>query len=95
VGAGAEVRINGVLHVNSTLPAGAELPIGWVAVGDPAQMSPPKDHEEIWAVQRTLDFTGTVTGLEPGALAEGAMDALTRTYAALYGRHRDDRILGD
>jgi carbonic anhydrase/acetyltransferase-like protein (isoleucine patch superfamily) len=95
VGAGAEVRINGVLHVNSTLPAGAELPIGWVAVGDPAQMFPPKDHEEIWAVQRTLDFTGTVTGLEPEALAEGAMDALTRTYAALYGRHRDDRILGD
>jgi carbonic anhydrase/acetyltransferase-like protein (isoleucine patch superfamily) len=95
VGAGAEVRINGVLHVNSSLPAGAELPIGWVAVGDPAQMFPPKDHDEIWAVQRTLDFTGTVTGLAPQALAKGAMDALTRTYAALYGRHRDDRILGD
>ena len=30
------------LHVNSSLPAGAELPIGWVAVGDPAQMFPPK-----------------------------------------------------
>ena len=64
VGAGAEVRINAVLHVNSALPDGAELPIGWVAVGDPAQMFPPKAHDEIWAVQRTLDFAGTVTGLD-------------------------------
>ena len=42
LGAGAEIRINGVLHVNSALPDGAELPIGWIAVGDPAQMFPPK-----------------------------------------------------
>ena len=47
LGAGAEVRINGVLHVNSSLPAGAELPIGWIAVGDPAQMFPPENHDEI------------------------------------------------
>jgi carbonic anhydrase/acetyltransferase-like protein (isoleucine patch superfamily) len=95
LGAGAEIRINGVLHVNSSLPAGAELPIGWVAVGDPARMFPPEDHDAIWAVQRTLDFAGTVTGLAPEALAGGAMDALTETYAALYGRHRGDHILGD
>jgi carbonic anhydrase/acetyltransferase-like protein (isoleucine patch superfamily) len=94
MGARAEIRINGVLHVNSSLPAGAELPIGWVAVGDPAQMFPPGAHDEIWAVQRTLDFAGTVTGLDPASLAgESAMPALTETYAALYGRHRDDRIL--
>ena len=95
VGAGAEVRINAVLHVNSVLPDGAEVPISWVAVGDPAQMFPPKAHDEIWAVQRTLDFAGTVTGLAPEALAEGAMSALTQTYAELYGRHRDDRAIGD
>lgn len=95
LGAGAEIRINGVLHVNSSLPDGAELPIGWIAVGDPAQMFPPKSHEEIWAIQRTLDFAGTVTGLERDVLAGGAMDALTATYAELYGHHRDDRILGD
>jgi carbonic anhydrase/acetyltransferase-like protein (isoleucine patch superfamily) len=95
VGAGAEVRINAVLHVNSSLPAGAELPIGWIGVGDPAAMFPPKAHDEIWEIQRTLDFAGTVTGLAPGDLAGGAMDALTRAYAELYGRHRDDRIVGD
>jgi gamma-carbonic anhydrase len=96
VGAGAEIRINGVLHVNSVLLAGAIVPIGWVAVGDPAAILPPGAHDEIWEIQRTLDFTGTVTGIDPAALAGGsAMPALMETYGALYGRHRDDRLLDD
>jgi carbonic anhydrase/acetyltransferase-like protein (isoleucine patch superfamily) len=95
LGAGAEIRINGVLHVNSVLPDGAELPIGWIAVGDPARMFPPKAHDEIWAIQRTLDFAGTVAGVDRAALAgESTMSALIATYTALYGRHRDDRVLG-
>jgi carbonic anhydrase/acetyltransferase-like protein (isoleucine patch superfamily) len=96
LGAGAEIRINGVLHVNSVLPDGAELPIGWIAVGDPAQMFPPEAHDEIWAIQRTLDFAGTVAGVDTSALAgESAMSALMATYTALYGRHRDDQVLRD
>ncbi len=93
LGARGELRINAVLHVNSVLPDGAEVPIGWVAVGDPATMFPPGAHDEIWAIQRTLDFAGTVTGLDPAALAGGAMEALTGAYADLYGRHRDDRTV--
>jgi gamma-carbonic anhydrase len=94
LGAGAELRINAVLHVNSTLPAGAELPIGWVAVGDPAQMFPPSAHDEIWEIQRTLDFAGTVAGVDTSALGdESAMSALIATYADLYGRHRDDEVI--
>ena len=94
LGEGAEIRINGVLHVNSSLPAGAALPIGWVAVGDPATMFPPGAHDEIWAIQRTLDFAGTVAGVDTQALAgRSAMSALMATYGALYGRHRDDRVL--
>ena len=94
LGAGAEIRINGVLHVNSSLPDGAELPIGWIAVGDPARMFPPKAHDEIWAIQRTLDFAGTVAGVDTSALAGAStMSRLTATYAALYGRHRDDEVI--
>jgi carbonic anhydrase/acetyltransferase-like protein (isoleucine patch superfamily) len=94
LGAGAEIRINGVLHVNSVLADGAELPIGWIAVGDPAQMFPPKAHDEIWAIQRTLDFAGTVAGVDTSALEGGsAMGALMEKYTALYGRHRGDRVL--
>jgi gamma-carbonic anhydrase len=90
VGAGAEVRINGVVHVNSVLPDGDVVPIGWVAVGDPAQVLPPDRHDDIWAVQRELDFPGTVLGIERAAPAGAA----TARYAELFGRHRDDRVIG-
>ena len=36
VGVRAEVRIGGVVHVNSSVADGAVVPIGWVAVGDQA-----------------------------------------------------------
>jgi gamma-carbonic anhydrase len=90
IGAGAEVRIHGVVHVNSALPDGAVVPIGWVAVGDPAEVLPPDRHDEIWAIQRELDFPGTVLGIERGASAAEA----TRRYAELFGRHRDDAVVG-
>jgi carbonic anhydrase/acetyltransferase-like protein (isoleucine patch superfamily) len=89
VGAGAEVRINGVVHVNSWLREDGLVPIGWVAVGDPAEVLPPERHDDIWRIQRELDFPGTVLGMDRGASASEA----TRRYAELFGRHRDDRQL--
>jgi carbonic anhydrase/acetyltransferase-like protein (isoleucine patch superfamily) len=95
LGRGAEVRINGVVHVNTTLPAEAVVPIGWVAVGDPARIMPPSAHDEIWAVQRELDFMGTVTGLPREARADSdrSMDELIATYVRLYGEHLQDRVV--
>ena len=86
----ALVRINGVVHVNSVLPGETIVPIGWVAVGDPARILPPSDHEGIWQVQRELDFVGTVYGIEPASPRQ-VMAKITRGYAELFGRHRDDR----
>ena len=62
VGTGSELRINSVLHVNSPLPANTVVPIGWIAVGDPAQLFSPDRHEQLWAIQQTLDFPGTMYG---------------------------------
>lgn len=90
----AEVRIHGVVHVNSRVAEGATVPIGWVAVGDPAEILPPDDHDRIWAIQKELDFPGTVFGLERPAPGESLMPELTRRYARALGRHRDDRVLG-
>jgi hypothetical protein len=53
------------MHVNTALPDDGLVPIGWVAVGDPARILPPSAHDEIWEIQRELDFPGTVFGL-PG-----------------------------
>ncbi|MFB7798128.1 gamma carbonic anhydrase family protein [Isoptericola sp. NPDC056134] len=89
IGTGAEVRIHGVVQVNTVLPPGALVPIGWVAVGDPAQILPPDRHDDIWAVQRELDFPGTVYGVG----RDVPMRELMRRQSDLYGAHRDDEVL--
>ena len=91
IGEGAEVRINAVVQVNTRLAAGAVVPISWVAVGDPAQLFSPDRHDEIWAVQRTLDFVGTVYGAE----ADATMKDIMRSRSEFYGAHREDTELAD
>ena len=91
IGEGAEVRINAVVQVNTRLAAGAVVPISWVAVGDPAQLFSPDRHDEIWAVQRTLDFVGTVYGAENDA----TMKDIMRSQSEFYGAHRADVELLD
>jgi len=87
LGRGVEVRINGVVHVNTELEDGAMVPIGWIAVG--GRILPPDAHDEIWAVQEGLDFPGTVYGLSRDASARERMSK----QAAWFGSHRDDRVL--
>jgi carbonic anhydrase/acetyltransferase-like protein (isoleucine patch superfamily) len=94
IGAGSEVRINGLVHLRSSLPPQSMVPIGWVAVGDPVQMLPASDHEAIWAVQKTLDFPGFVFGQPRPAPGDSMMPALMPRYAAaLRRRHAEDRVL--
>ncbi|MGI5189345.1 gamma carbonic anhydrase family protein [Promicromonospora sp. CA-289599] len=86
IGAGAEVRIHGVVQVNTVVAPGAVVPIGWIAVGAPATILPPEKHEEIWAIQRKLDFPGTVYGVD----RDTSMRELMRRQSDYYGAHRDD-----
>lgn len=87
VGRRAEVRINGVVHLRTRLAPEATVPIGWVAVGDPAEILPPDQHERIWAIQKPLDFPRTVFGLARPGPGETIMPELTRRYAAALRRH--------
>ncbi|TCZ65504.1 gamma carbonic anhydrase family protein [Roseicella aquatilis] len=91
IGRRAEVRINGVVHLRTTLPADATVPIGWVAVGDPAEILPPEAHERIWAIQEPLDFPRTVFGLDRPTEGESIMPQVMPRYAALLRRHLADR----
>ena len=93
VGRRAEVRVNGVVHVRSRVPPGGLVPIGWVAVGDPAEISPPSEHERIWAVQRTLDFPRVVYGLDREADGSVDMRDLTARVAAGLRGHLEDRVI--
>lgn len=87
LGKGAEVRIHGVVHLKSRLAAGETVPIGWVAVGDPAQVLPPSEHAAIWALQEPLNFPHTVYGLER---SEASMAKITRVLSDALASHADD-----
>jgi carbonic anhydrase/acetyltransferase-like protein (isoleucine patch superfamily) len=88
---GSELRINSVLQVNSRLEAGTVLPIGWIAAGNPAELFSPDRHDDLWEVQRELDFPGTVYGVPRGT----SMRELMKRQAAFYGAHREDRVVNE
>ncbi len=88
-GPGSEVRIGGVVQVNTVLPPGSMIPIGWVAVGDPAKIYPPGQHEQIWSIQESLDFPGTVYGVSRQTPAAERMSRQSAWFAA----HLSDRVI--
>ena len=90
-GTGAELRINSVLHVNSRLAPHTVVPIGWIAAGDPARLFSPDQHDELWEIQRELDFPGTVYRVPRGT----PMRTIMARQAEFYGAHRDDRPAAD
>ncbi|MGW3347262.1 gamma carbonic anhydrase family protein [Nonomuraea rubra] len=95
VGERTEVRIDGIVHVGSVLPPGSLVPIKWIAVGDPARLFPPGEHEEIDAILSRMDFPQQVYGLErqPGGGVDMDMKELTRRETTGLADHRHDREL--
>jgi len=87
LGKGSEIRVNAVVHLKTRLPAGTTVPIGWVAVGDPASILPAGEHERIWAIQKPLNFPLTVYGFER---EEADIVKITRRLAANLASHRED-----
>jgi carbonic anhydrase/acetyltransferase-like protein (isoleucine patch superfamily) len=86
-GHGCELRINAVLHVNSRLAPGTVVPIGWIAVGDPAALFSPERHDDLWQIQQGLDFPGTVYG----ASRDTPMRTIMSRQTEFYGAHTGDR----
>jgi len=87
LGKGCEVRINGVVHLLTHVPAGATVPIGWVAVGNPAKILPSSEHEQIWEVQQPLNFPLAVYGFER---SEADMVKITRRLSESLASHSSD-----
>lgn len=91
---GAEVRVNAIVHLRTVVAENAVVPLGWIAVGDPAQILPPDRHDDIWAIQKALDFPKTVFGVERPPEGETLMPNVMPRYAhALVHWHRHDREL--
>ncbi len=92
LGLGAEVEFHAVVGVNSVIPAGMAVPMGWFAGGDPAELVEPGDWERIQAILGPLDYPGTVFGVGESARS---MPDIARRYARALALHRNDLILPD
>jgi carbonic anhydrase/acetyltransferase-like protein (isoleucine patch superfamily) len=92
LGYNSEVRVNGVVQLRTELAAHAVVPIGWVAVGTPARILPTEEHEEIWAVQKPLNFPHFVYGVERAPEGETNMPDITARRSDALGRHRADTV---
>jgi carbonic anhydrase/acetyltransferase-like protein (isoleucine patch superfamily) len=93
LGYAAEVRINGVVHLRTRLPAYSTVPIGWVAVGSPARIFPPNKHDEIWMIQEPLNFPKYVYGVDRARPGRSNMRAITQKRSKALAGHRKDVIV--
>jgi carbonic anhydrase/acetyltransferase-like protein (isoleucine patch superfamily) len=86
-----EIRVNGIVHTNSRLTRNSIVPIGWVAVGDPAEIFPPCEHEKIWSILKSLNFPMTVYGVDRPVEEPNNMPEITARLSRLYGDHMNDK----
>ena len=91
LGRGAEVRVHAIVHLRTRLGPGMTVPIGWIAVGDPARILPPDQHDEIWAVQAPLNFPDWVYGFDRAT--PDLMVQVTRRLSEVLGAHSDDTVI--
>ena len=84
VGTRSEVRIHGIVHIKTVLDPDTTVPISWVAVDDPARMFPPDKHDEIWEVQKSLNFPFHVYGVERPEKGHSNMDQITQKYRSIF-----------
>jgi carbonic anhydrase/acetyltransferase-like protein (isoleucine patch superfamily) len=89
LGRRSEVRVNGVVHLKTRVKPGDTVPIGWVAVGDPASILPPNENHRIWDIQRPLNFPGTVYGIDR---SQADMVKITRRLGKMFRSHVNDKI---
>ena len=98
MGRGSSVALGGTVHIGCVVPPLARVPIGWVALGEPAQMYPPGDAEAIRAGLAELGggFIPFVFGIEEAADRREQMQAALQRYtSAIARRHRQDEVIFD
>jgi len=83
----SEVRVNGVVHLKSRLKENQFVPIGWIAVGDPAEILSPDQHEQIWKIQEPLNFPLEVYGF---ARKDASMKKITEMMSDSLKSHLED-----
>ena len=87
---GAQVEFHAVVFVNTVIPAGVAVPMGWFAGGDPAQLVAPDDWHRISDLIGPLDYPGTVFGVSGG---DATVPDIAQRYARSLALHHRDQVL--
>jgi carbonic anhydrase/acetyltransferase-like protein (isoleucine patch superfamily) len=95
MGRASSVALGGAVHIGCVVPPQTRIPIGWVAVGDPARLYPPGEAGPIRAgLEEAGGFLPFVFGTDPAAGREEQMRTAMRRYARSLARgHHDDEPL--
>jgi carbonic anhydrase/acetyltransferase-like protein (isoleucine patch superfamily) len=95
MGRASSVALGGAVHIGCMVPPQTRIPIGWVAVGDPARLYPPGEADNIRAgLEEAGGFLPLVFGTDPAAGRGQQMRTAMRRYASFLSRshHGDEPI---
>ena len=92
MGRASSVALGGAVHIGCVVPPQTRIPIGWVAVGDPARLYPPGEAGNIRAgLEEAGGFLPFVFGADPAADRSQQMRSAMRRYASFLSRsHNGD-----
>ena len=95
MGRASSVALGGTVHIGCVVPPLTRIPIGWVAVGEPARMYPPGEAEAIRAgLAEVGGFLPFVFGIDEAADRRGQMQAALKRYnTAIARHHRQDEVI--
>jgi len=96
MGRASSVALGGTVHIGCVVAPLTRVPIGWVAVGEPARMYPPGEAEAIRAGIAEVGggFLPFVFGIDEAADRREQMQAaLLRYTTAIARRHRQDQVI--
>lgn len=91
MGRASSVALGGAVHIGCVVPPQTRIPIGWVAVGDPARLYPPGEVDSIQAgLNEAGGFLPFVFGTDPAADRGQQMRTAMRRYASYLSRYHGD-----
>jgi len=91
---GAEVRINSIVHIKTVVAENTTIPIGWIAIGNPAKILPPVKKKKIGKILSSLNFPGFVYEIKKNNKGKSVMPEVCQIMADRLSEHKKDEIIG-
>ena len=92
MGRASSVALGAAVHIGCVVPPQTRIPIGWVAVGDPARLYPPGQASDIrTGLEEAGGFLPYVFGIDPADDRSQQMRTAMRRYTSFLTRsHQSD-----